>query len=423
MPTRVDFTRLPELTNRIYYPYLFDYRRFQVYKGGAGAGKSVHVSEKIDYNVILHKGYNGLVCRKVGRDNHDSTFAELTRTIERWGLSSLFEINRSRGAEEITCKLNGNKIIFRGMDDVEKVKSITFKTGDLCFIWMEEANQFDLSDLRQLNLRLRGTASPVPKHIIMSFNPIDVDSWIKQEFFDHPLEPSRGFILETTYKDNQFLDDVYKAELEGLKDVDEYYYKVYVLNQWGSISTALVYHNLVIHDFDIPDSAMKNLRYGMDFGFNHASAYEGTGFKDGELYVYREAYAKGLINKDWLQLVDKVHTHKDFPITADSAEPDRIAEFNAAGFECYAAKKGEGSLMRGVNWLKALPKIHIHATRCPAAARELPRIKYRELPGGIISDTQIVELNDDTLAAIRYGNEDLVGETGGPAAFAIKRWR
>ena len=419
MPTKVDFSGLPKITNPVYYPYLTDYRRYQVYKGGAGAGKSVHISEKIDLNVILHRGYNGLVCRKVGRDNHDSTFAELCRTIARWNLDNLFDINRSRGAEEITCKLNKNKIIFRGMDDVEKVKSITFPTGDLVFVWLEEANQFDLADLRQINLRLRGAAGPVPKHVILSFNPVDIDSWLKPEFFDRLMAPADGYVLETTYHDNRFLDDVYKAELEKLKDRDMYYYRVYVLNEWGSIASARVFHNLLIHDFDCTEHHLKNRREGLDFGFNHASAFEGVGFIDGEMYIYKEAYAKGMLNKNFIDLVRPHHTDGKM-ITGDSASPDKILEFVQAGFPCYGAKKGPGSVERVTDWLKALPKIHIHATNCPNAARELPRIKYRELKDGSIVD-EIVELDDDTLAAVRYAVEDLAVAQGDAGHFVLKR--
>lgn len=402
---RVDFSKLPDVTNPVYYPYLTDYRRFQIYKGGAGAGKSVHVSEKIVYNMIVNRGYNGMACRKTGVDNHTSTFSEMQRTIGRWNLNELFTFNRSRGAEEIICKLNNNRLIFRGMDDVEKVKSITFPTGDLIFVWCEEANQFDLADIRQLNLRLRGTTGPVPKHIIMSFNPIDIDSWIKTEYFDHPIEPSRGYVLETTYRDNRFLDDTYKQELENLQYVDMYYYNVYVLNQWGSLSTAKVFQNLQIHEFELPEYHMQNIRHGVDFGFNHANAYEGMGFKDGELYIYKEVYGKHQMIEDFINDVKKIHV-PSYPIVGDSASPDKIQAMNNAGLTVYQAKKGPGSVLRVVDWLKAVPVIHIHATRCPNAAKEMPRIKYRELKDGSVLE-EIVEIDDDTLAAIRYAVEDL----------------
>lgn len=419
--TKVDFSRLPELINSVYYPYLTDYRRAQVFKGGSGAGKSHFIGQNRTYNTVLLKGFNGLVVRKVGRDNHDSTFALLCRVIRDFGLEDLFDINRSKGAEEITCKLNDNQIIFRGLDDVDQIKSVTFRTGDLSWIWVEEADQATLEDYRQLCLRLRGIDGPVPKHIILSFNPIDIDSWIKTEFFDRPLAAEDGFILETTYHDNGYLDDEYIKALENLKNVDEYYYQVYVLNQWGARTTARVFHNIEIHDFDIDEFHFENLRAGADFGFNHANAYIRTGMKDGELYIYGEVYAKQILNSEFITRIKESGHILSRPIIADSANPDKIAEMNAAGLTVYGAKKGPDSLKRGVDYLKALPKIHIHATNCPNAAREFPRFKNRELKDGSVTD-DYVEIDDDTIAAVRYAKEDdMPAESPGGGHHILKK--
>ena len=350
------------------------------------------------------KGYNGLVLRNTGRDNHDSTFAELQKAINQFGWTDYFDINHSRGAEEITCKVNENRVIFRGLDDVEKTKSITFKTGPLIFIWMEEASEDRESDFNQLDLRLRGL-SDIPMHFMISFNPIDITSWLKSRFFDFPIIPEEGYILETTYKDNAFLDEVYKKILEGYKDKDFYFYQVYVLNQWGVRTTARVFHNIVIEDFDTTERLFQNRRQGIDFGYNHANAFIKLGYKDAELYIYAEVYAKNQLNKDFIKSVEETGIPKDLVSKADSADPDKIAEWNNAGFVVYGAIKGPGSLMAGINYLKGLPKIHIHKSLCPNAAREFVRMKYRELKDGSVLE-EVVEIDDDTIAATRYATEE-----------------
>jgi phage terminase large subunit len=426
--TTVDFRQLTKAVNPAYRPYLTDYRPVQIFKGGSGAGKSYFIGQNRIYNTIGLKGFNGLVVRKVGRDNHDSTFALLCRVIRDMGLEELFDINRSKGAEEISCKLNDNQIIFRGLDDVDQIKSVTFRTGDLSWVWVEEADQTAIDDYRQLTLRLRGkdqpvavipTKTPFKKHIILSFNPIDISSWIKTEFFDRPLSKEEGFILETTYHDNEHLDKEYIGKLENLKNIDYYYYQVYVLNQWGARTTARVFHNLEIHDFEVKEHDFTNIRAGADFGFNHANAWELSAMKDGELYIYSEVYAKNILNKVFGERIAAKHI-KTRPIICDSADPAYISEFNALGLVAYGAKKGPGSLERGVNWLKSLPKIHIHATNCPNAAREFPRFKYRELKDGTVTD-EYVEIDDDTIAAVRYGNEDLANTPAAGAFFVLKR--
>ena len=414
----VDFTYLYDYINKPYQKYLTDFRRYQIFKGGAGAGKSVFISQKIIYNMISQQGYNGLILRKIGKDNHDSTFAEIKKCIRSFDFEGLFDINHSKGAEEIKCKLNGNKIVFRGLDNVDKLKSITFESGDLVFIWLEEADESTEDDLKQLNLRLRGI-SKIKKHIVLSFNPIDETHWIKARFFDNPLDGKDGYICETTYKDNALLDKEYIEELEKLKNQDYYYYMVYALNQWGRRTKARVFNNIKIHDFEIHQHNYQNIRYGQDYGFNHANTLMGSGYIDGELYIFYEYYKKNQLNKDFIKEVESGGFEKSYDIIGDSASPDKISEWNAAGFTVFGAKKGPGSLMEGMDYLKSLPCIHIHKTNCPNAAREFPRLKYKEKKDGTILD-EIMEINDDTIAGVRYGNEDMVKVSEGEHFF-IKR--
>lgn len=403
MPT-IDFSRLPEVMNMAYYKYLTDYRYYQVFKGGGSAGKSVFIAQKIVYNMVNKKGYNGLCVRKVGADNHISTFQELVKCIDAWGLTPEFIINRSKGAEEITFKGNGNKVIFKGLDDVRKLKSITFKTGPLIFIWLEEADEDEEDDLNELMIRLRGS-SDIPKHFIISFNPVDGDSWLKSRFFDRPIDPVDGFVLETTYHDNRFLTDQDRKMLESIKDIDYQRYRVYVLNEWGDWKGLKVFGNLKIHEFDPHEGHFTNVRHGMDFGFVHANTLMGTGYRENELYIFREHYIKGMENPAWIDMIQQSDFEPDYRITADSASPGYISAFHQAGFNISGATKGPGSLKNGINYLKSLSAIHIHSTRCPNAVREFQRFSRRQLKNGLITD-EYVELDDDTIAGVRYGNEE-----------------
>lgn len=416
----VDLRRVDALINEAYQPYLEDYRRYQVFKGGASAGKSFFVlGQKIPYNMLMHAGYNVMVLRKVGVDNRNSTFAEMKKGIREWGLEDMFNVTTS--PMEITCKFNKNKAVFFGLDDVEKRKSVTFETGDLVCVVVEEASEITFDDFMQLDLRLRGVGGPTPKHIILMFNPIDIDSWLKAQFFDHALKAEHGFVCQTTYKDNRFLAVADVEKLEALRDQDEYYYSVYVLNKWGARSTATVFHNLVIESFDYVEQDFKNVRFGMDFGFNHANALIGTGWRDAELYIWYEVYAKHQHNSDFIEATRETGLPEQYTIKGDSAEPDKISEWQSAGFKnCFGTEKYPGSLHRQVHFLRDLPKIHIHETACPNAAREFPRFRYRQLKSGLIIDTEFVEIDDDTIAATRYSCDDLVGAEA-QSHFFIKR--
>lgn len=213
--------------NESFLPYLTNDSRYLVFYGGAGSGKSFFIGERYIYKMLSAKRFNLLVVRKTGKSNRDSTFALFKQILIKWNLYKHFKINE--GDLRIKCLLNGNEIVFAGLDDVEKLKSITFSKGELTDVWIEEASEVLESDFNQLDVRLRGVGTK--KQIVISFNPIDINHWLKKRFFDSTDDNIT--IFHSTYKDNQFLDDDYKRLLESYKETDEYYYNVYCLGQWG----------------------------------------------------------------------------------------------------------------------------------------------------------------------------------------------
>ena len=211
--------------NDAYIPYLKNQKRYEIYYGGAGSGKSHFVAQKIIYRTLKERGHRYLIVRKVARTNRHSTYDLLRSVISGWKLNPLFKIDKTE--LDITLQVRGiseNQILFTGLDDVEKLKSIAGITD----IWIEEASEITPEDFMQLDLRLR-TQSNYPNQIILSFNPVSEYSWLKKRFFDQHVE--NASILKTTYKDNRFLGDDYKQVIEGLKDQDPTYYQIYALGE------------------------------------------------------------------------------------------------------------------------------------------------------------------------------------------------
>ena len=218
--------------NPVYLPLLGDEaHRYIVLYGGAGSGKSVFAAQRLIVRMMSKKLCNVLVVRKVGDTNRTSTFALMRQVISRWGLYSLFDVTDLR----IVCRITGNECIFKGLDDPEKIKSVTFAKGELTDIWIEEASEITEEDFNQLDIRLRGKG--IHGQITLSFNPVNILHWLKKRFFDSK-EP-RAVTLKTTYKDNLHLDEDYKRTLEGYKTTDPYYYQVYCLGQWGVIGKTI----------------------------------------------------------------------------------------------------------------------------------------------------------------------------------------
>lgn len=127
----------PEVFNSVYLPHLENYARTQVFYGGSSSGKSVFLAQRTIYD-LMSGGRNYLICRQVGRTLRGSVFTEVCKVISEWGIGKLFNINKSDML--ITCE-NGYQIIFAGLDDVEKLKSLTPAKGVVTDIWVEEATE------------------------------------------------------------------------------------------------------------------------------------------------------------------------------------------------------------------------------------------------------------------------------------------
>lgn len=215
---------LKATTNRTFYPLYEDTNRYLVLKGGGGSGKSIFAGRKVLERVIHEEGHRFLVCRKVGRTLRDSCFRQLLGQLSEYYPETVYKANRSD--MRIAFPESNSEIIFSGLDDVEKLKSIYNITS----IWIEEASELTETDFNQLDIRLRGE-TPYYKQIMLSFNPVSLLHWLKLRFFDEP--PLNATLHESTYKDNAFLDDEAKKVLEDFRFTDEYYYAVYCLGQWG----------------------------------------------------------------------------------------------------------------------------------------------------------------------------------------------
>lgn len=166
--------------NDIYIPHLENMARTQIYYGGSASGKSVFLAQRAVFDV-MNGGRNYLVVRHVGRTIRGSVFGEIVRVINQWGVQSLFTIRRTE--MQIICT-NGHQIIFAGLDDIEKLKSLVPIVGAITDIWVEEATETDRNTIKQLYKRQRGGRDDVPKRLTMSFNPILQSHWIYEEYFN-----------------------------------------------------------------------------------------------------------------------------------------------------------------------------------------------------------------------------------------------
>lgn len=384
-----------KIFNKAYRSALHCTDRFLVLYGGAGSGKSIFASQKLLYDGIRNKE-KILVVRAVARTLRHSVFTEIVERIKEWGLLPVSKINRSDMTIELS---NGTMFIFNGLDDVEKLKSISGITK----IWIEEANQTKQSDLQQLNIRLRGkTKKEVHKQIIITFNPVSDQHWLKKYFFDKPKQGVT--VIHTTYLDNRFIDEEYHAQMQALKDIDENYYNIYALGHWGSIGD-MVYTNYVVEKVSQNEKDYDFVFNGLDFGFNDPNAFVRIGFKDQEIYILQEFVKNKITNSELIEYIDKLFPAKKNGeyVVADSANPDKIMEFRRAGYKIKGATKGKESIKSGIDYIKRM-KIHIDES-CTHFYREIVSYQYKQDKDGNVLEEPVDAFNH-LMDAFRYALYD-----------------
>ena len=275
----VDIKISKKVFNSVYLPYLNNEDRYLVFYGGGSSGKSYFIGERIIFKQITPKKCNYLIVRQTGDTNRKSTFPLLKQVISNWGLSDHFKINESD--MRIVCKLTGNEIAFAGLDDVEKIKSITFANGELTDIWIEEATETQEADINQLKVRLRGGKSK--KQMVLSFNPINIQHWIKKHFIDSGL----ATVCFSTYKDNKFLTDDDRKALEDLRFTDEYTYEVYCLGKWGILGKTVFDARAIQNRLETIPKPLKTGYFLYDYDGLKITNIKWVNDKDGYIKIYQ----------------------------------------------------------------------------------------------------------------------------------------
>ena len=408
--TNIEIEIPKKIFNAIYLPHLSNYARTQIFYGGSSSGKSVFLAQRCVYD-ILQGGRNYLICRAVARTIRRSVFNEIRKVITDWGISHLFNVNRSDGI--ITCIENEHQILFSGLDDTEKVKSITPKKGVITDIWIEEATETDKDSVKQLYKRQRGGAASTPKRLTLSFNPILQSHWIYDEHFkavawaDDQTDYSGEdlTILKTWYIHNKFLtaDDIHDLENEQ----DEYYREVYTFGNWGILGN-VIFKNWSVADLSGMHNQFTNHRYGLDFGFSSdpaALVVSHYDKKHSTIYIYDELYELGLTNdvlaNDVKGIIEQGH------VVCDSAEPKSIAELQRYNVNAAGAEKGKDSVLHGIQWLQQ-QKIVIDKS-CINTKNEFMQYQWKEDKDGN-AIRQPIDKHNHIIDALRYAYENDAAE-------------
>ena len=378
-------------------------------KGGRGSTKSSFISTELPQLLIQNPDCHAVVLRKVGNTIKNSVYPQVQWGIEQLGLIDKFKYKTS--PHEITYKATGQKILFFGCDDPQKIKSIKLPFGYIGIVWLEELDQFSgMEEIRNLNQSLlRGG----PKYWeFCSFNPPkSQNSWVNEEQL---LDDDTRLVHHSTYQTvpEEWLGEQFFNDAARLKEKNEQAYRHEYLGEVTGTGGA-VFDNVEdkrLSDDDI--AAFDHLYHGLDFGFSmDPLAYVGMHYdaKREELYIFDEIYQQKLKNSMAAEML-KPRVRND-RLIADSAEPKSIAEMRDYGLRITGARKGRDSVEHGIKWLQDRAKIYIDKRRCPNAYREFVTYEYqRNRQGQFVS--AYPDENNHAIDAVRYGCSELMKAGG-----------
>ena len=351
-----------------------------VAKGGRGSAKSSFVSIELILMLLKHPDCHAVVLRRVGNTLRTSVYAQICWAISALGLSSRFRCTVS----PMECRYlpTGQKILFFGLDDPGKLKSIKLPFGYVGLAWFEELDQFaGPEQIRNVEQSLfRGGSF---SFAFKSFNPPAMArSWANR----YALETRLGKLIHhSTYQTTPeaWLGPRFLADAEHLRQTNLTAYRHEYLGEVVGSGTQ-VFENLKIEP--IPDrirQGFERLLHGVDWGwFPDPWAYNGCSYDAAHrtLYIFDEATRLRSSNQDTAALLIAKGVcqdpDQDELLTADSAEDTRSRVYRAFGLPCRSAEKGPGSVRTSMKWLQSLACIWIDPDACPDTTREFSEYEY-----------------------------------------------
>lgn len=393
------------LLSRHFFPLLDALERYLVLCGGGGSGKSEFCARKVFYRCQKEGRHRFLIMRKVRRTLADSVIQVMRTLLNENGVD--YEYNKSDRKITFDSPAGPNEILFEGMDDPEKIKSIKGITS----IWLEEATEFTRDEFLQIDLRLR-EPGPGYHQIMLSFNPEEaVAPWLKQDFFGAvPAKNARVDVSTVDHNPIPQIREEYRKQLDALKDKDEAFWKIYRLGLWAAPRGRIFSWPCV----PLPVMKFDEIFYGGDFGYSINPA--------GVVRIYRKAmifwveevlYRTGLTNQALGAAMAEEGVPYEAPSYWDAAEPKSVQELRDMGFNAIESIKGQDSVRASIDFLKALDIRIVQGSI--NLENEASRYHWREDKQGRPMN-EPVKFDDHLISGTRYGIYTHLKLGGAPVA-------
>ena len=379
-------------------------------KGGRGSAKSSFISVEIIKGMMEDPDANAVCYRKIGNTLQESVYEQLLWAIDALRVNHLWKANLT--PLRLTYLPTGQRIIFRGMDDPNKAKSIKVRKGYFKYIWLEERAELDgeEDERKVLQSLMRGGSKFV---VFYSWNPPkSINNWVNQDVL---FARSDTIVHHSDYRSvpAEWLGEQFLIEAEHLKKTKPKAYE----HEYLGIATGTggqVFDNVVTRKITVEELAhFDRLRNGLDWGYAAdpfafiQSHYDKTRRR---LFIFGEIYQIKLSNRK--AAIKMIRMNPDNILTiADCEEPKSIAEMREMGINIRGSVKGPGSVEFGIKFLQDLEEIVIDPERCPNATREFTGYELERDKNGNFKG-KYPDKDNHTIDAVRYSLEDDMPKKG-----------
>jgi phage terminase large subunit len=345
-------------------------KRFIINQGGSRSSKTYSLCQLIIVWCLQNPNKVVSIVRK--------TFPALRATVMRDFFEvlkdlELYEKASHNMSENIYRFDNGSIVEFFSVDDEQKIRGRKRDIG-----WCNEANELWFDDFQQLNMRTESK-------LIFDYNPSESSGWL------YELPEAESVLIKSTYKDNPFLPESIKRQIEDLKRTDEALYQIYALGE-KAVSKSNIYTNWTFVQHR--PSKFTQYVYGLDFGFNHPTALIRVYWHEKDIYIEPVVYESYLTTSDLIERFNNLGIDKTIDILADYSRPEIIAEMQIAGYNVNNANK---VVKKGIDNVKTFG---VMCQDDPRMKKEYDNYKWKKI-GDTITD-EPVKLFDDAMDAIRY---------------------
>lgn len=388
--------------------------------GGRGSTKSSFVSTCIPLLMEMNPKVHCCCFRKFGTNLADSVYSQFEFTINEKLTPIADHWVFKKSPLKIVNARTGQQILFRGLDDPQKVKSLKAPFGYFGLIWIEELAEFDgIEEVRNVLQSLRRGGHYF--QTFCSYNPPETSSnWVNHEASVPQIVDGKlyRYVHHSDYRTvpREWLGDDFFTSAELLRSTNERAFRHEYLGEVTGNGGAVFPNVVPLEMSDEMISHFDSRRFGLDFGFAldplhySASHYDK---KHRDLYIWDEINELNCTNIALAELLKAKKEDIGFDyIMCDAAEPKSIAELEGLGVNVLPAQKGPDSRRFSYRFLQSLAHIFIDPRRCPITYKAFVQCEYLKNKAGEFISRYPENGGDDPIDSVRYAIMDDAIEAG-----------